>query len=191
MNKKIVMAALVALAPLAAPAAELSYTYVEAGYSHADVSGLNLHGFALKGSADFGRGFYGAFGGHQDSYDSDNKLAPAEITLGYHKAIGGNTDFVGEASYVGVNSTVLGTDYHNDGYRVAAGVRSAVGDKVELGAKLTYTGVENMDQAVGVTLSGQFKFNATWGLVAEYRYKELNFLGDDGDSYQVGVRASF
>jgi hypothetical protein len=70
-------------------------------------------------------------------------------------------------------------------------VRSAIGDHVELGGKVTWTDVENMDDVVGANVNIQVKFNQTWGIYGQYHYNEYNFLGADLDNWQIGVRASF
>lgn len=192
--KKLLVLALLATAPFAANATELSYRYIEAGYSETKLSdsGFDIKpdGYAIKGSMAFGDRFYGAIGMHQDSIDGDD-FEPWELTGGYRHGLTDTTDFVGELSYIGFNSSLSGTDYHNDGYRAAVGVRSAVGEHVELGAKLTWTGVENMDDVFGVNLNGQVKFNKTWGVYGQYHFNEYNFLNADADNWQVGVRASF
>lgn len=194
MKKHLSLALLLACAPFAASAGELSYNYVEVGYSDTTLSAggfdVDTDGYAIKGSMAFGEKFYGAIGMHKDSVDSDD-LEPWELTGGYRHGLNDNTDFVAELSYVGFNSRIFGDNYHNDGYRAAAGVRSAVGEHVELGAKITWTDIENMDDVVGVNLNAQVKFNETWGVYGQYHYNEYNFLGADADNWQIGVRASF
>ena len=194
MKKYLTLAILLASAPFAASAAELSYNYVEVGYSSTElsISGFSdtADGYAIKGSMAFGDKFHGAIGMHKDSIDGDD-LAPWEITGGYRHSFSEGTDFVGELSYIGFNSRILGENFHNDGYRAAVGVRSAIGDRVELGAKLTWTDVEEMDDVVGVNVNGQIKFNETWGVYGQYHFNEYNFIGLDADNWQVGVRASF
>jgi hypothetical protein len=138
----------------------------------------------------FGEKFYGAIGVHQDKLDSDS-LEPWELTGGYRVQLAEGTDFVAELSYIGLNSELFGEEFHNDGYRAAGGVRSAIGDHVELGGKVTWTDVENMDDVVGANVNIQVKFNQTWGIYGQYHYNEYNFLGADLDNWQIGVRASF
>lgn len=194
MKKHLTLAILLASAPFAASAAELSYNYVEVGYSSTElsISGLSdtADGYAIKGSMALGDQFYGAIGMHKDSIDGDD-LAPWEITGGYRHSFAEGTDFIGELSYIGFNSRLGGKNFHNDGYRAAAGVRSAIGDRVELGAKLAWTSVEKMDDVVGVNVNGLVKFNDTWAAYGQYHFNEYTFLGLDADNWQIGVRASF
>ena len=192
--KKYLALALLASAPFAANAAELHYSFVELGYSKTEFSdsgdSVKADGYAVKAQGGFGDAFYGAVGVHKESLHGDD-IAPWELTGGYHHAPAEGTDLVTEISYIGLNSRFGGTSYHNDGYRAAVGVRSAVGEHVELGAKLTWTGVENFDDVVGVNLNGLVKFNDMWGIYGQYHFKEYNFLDADADTWQVGVRASF
>lgn len=194
--KKYLALALLASASFAADAdaAELHYSFVEVGYSKTELSdsgaSAKADGYAIKAQGGFGDAFYGAVGMHKETLDGDD-IAPWELTGGYHHALAEGTDLVAEVSYIGLNSRIGGTDYHNDGYRAAVGVRSAVGEHVELGAKLTWTGVENFDDVVGVNVDGLVKFNDTWGVYGRYHFKEYNFLDADADTWQVGVRASF
>ncbi|WP_190285730.1 outer membrane beta-barrel protein [Montanilutibacter psychrotolerans] len=192
MKKLLVLALSLAAAPFAASAGELSYTYIEAGYSESKAEDLTLDGFSVKGSLAFADNFYGAVNAHQNKYNGDNRVEPIELALGYNKTIGASkVDFVAEVGYLGFNSELGGEDFHNDGFRVGTGIRAAAGKHVELGAKVTYTEIENMDSLVGVNLNGQVKINKTWGVVAEYHFNEYNFLGTDVDTWNVGIRASF
>lgn len=195
MKKHLSLAILLACAPFAASAGELSYNYVEVGYSESELSdsGVSISGdgYAIKGSMAIGDKFYGAIGMHQDKLDGDNGVEPWELTGGYRHSIKEGTDFNAEISYIGVNSELFGDDFHNDGYRVAAGIRSEVSEHIELGAKATWTTVENMDDLLGVNLNAQVKFNETWGIYGQYHFNEYNFLGADLDNWQIGVRASF
>lgn len=192
MKKLLVLALSLAAAPFAASAGELSYTYIEAGYSESKAEDLTLDGFSVKGSLAFADNFYGAVNAHQNKFDGDNQVEPIELALGYNKTLGASkVDFVAEVGYLGFNSEFDGEDFHNDGFRVGAGIRAAAGKHVELGAKVTYTEIENMDSLVGVNLNGQIKINKTWGVVAEYHFNEYNFLDTDVDTWNVGIRASF
>lgn len=200
--KKSLALALLACAPFAsAQAAELQYGYVEASYSHAtmNVEVVNADvtdaGFGLKAGMAFGDRFYGEIGTHKETFDGA-KLSPSDLTVGFRHAMAQNVDFIAEASYLGVNARIDGENYHNDGVRAAAGVRAAVGEHVELGAKLTWTDVENMDDVVGVNVHGQVKFDDHWGVVGQYHYNEYAYtyyglVGTKMDNWQLGVRYSF
>lgn len=200
--KKYLALALLASAPFAAAnAAELNYGYVEATYSrstmHVDVVDADVtdNGFGLKAGMAFGDRFYGEIGTHKESFD-DAKVSPTDLTVGFHHGMAENVDFIAEVSYLGVNARMAGENYHNDGYRLAAGVRAAVGKHVELGARVTWTGVENMEDVVGVNLNGQVKFNEHWGVVGQYHYNEYAYLyyglaKTEMDNWQLGVRYSF
>lgn len=202
MKKHITLALALAIAPSAAFAGELSYGYVEAAYTDSTLS-LNTfdfydtsdNGYALKVSSPIGERFYGSMGMHAETFDGQ-EVKPWELALGVRQPMAEGVDFVAEVAYLGVNSRADGTSYHNDGYRVAAGVRAAIGEHVELAAKATWTDVENADDVVGVNIGAHVKFNQTWGAVAQYHYNEYNFIyygidTGDVDTWQVGVRYSF
>lgn len=194
MKKHLSLALVLACAPFAASAGELSYSYVEAGYSKTNldvgIGDIDADGFAIKGAMAFGDKFHGAIGMHKDTVEGED-LAPWELTGGYHHTLGKGTDLIAEASYIGFNSRLGGENFHNDGYRAAVGVRSAIGSHFELGGKVTWTDIENMDDVVGANVNAQVKFNQTWGIYGQYHYNEYNFLGADASNWQIGVRASF
>lgn len=192
MKKKYFPAILLACVPCVSVASEqLSYSYIEAGYSQTDFDGFDADGYALKGSFAIGDSFYGAIGFHQDELEPIVTLEPWELTAGYRKDISANTDFIAEISYIGMNLEFFGDDYHNDGYRAAVGVRSAVHEHFELSAKAMFTSIQYMDSVVGVAIGAQYKFNGTWGIYADYQFNEYNFDNVDVNSFQAGVRASF
>lgn len=193
MKRSLFALALAAALPFSAQAAELNYTYVEAGYSEISANDLDADtdGFAIKGSMAFNDNFYGYVDYADYDFDGVLKVSPTSLGVGYNKTLGkSNTDFIAEVSYIGMNTKLLDDDFHNDAYRVAVGVRSAVSKHVELEAKAVHTTVENFDSTVGVTVGGLFKFNETWGITASYNYNAFN-LDTDFDTWQVGVRASF
>ena len=189
MKKYLPLALLLACAPFTASAGELNYNYVEAGYSKTHFDGFNIDGYAAKGSMAFNDQFYGAIGVHQDN-EQGEYLEPWELTGGYRHGLSDNVDLVAEASYIGFNSKLGSTRYHNDGYRAAVGVRTALGKHFELGAKATWTDVENMNSVVGANVEALVKFNQTWGIYGQYHYREYNFFRN-ANNWQLGVRASF
>jgi len=199
MKRSLFALALAAALPFSAQAAELAtpnYTFVEAGYSKMPMNSEdyieeNADGFAVKGSMAFGQHFYG-FANYSD-YDFDRNIhvSPAELGAGFHMAIDDGTDFIGELSYIGLNSEFLDQDFDNDTYRAAIGVRSVVTKHLELEGKVTYTTVDDFESITGASLGALVHINDTWGVSASYHYKAFNFFDADFDTRQVGVRASF
>ncbi|MFC3551881.1 autotransporter outer membrane beta-barrel domain-containing protein [Lysobacter cavernae] len=211
MKKEFALAALLAMAPLAASAADgLSYTYVEGGYAklHIDEGELNNpegDGAYIRGSFGFG-GSYHVFGGYNQvstdqRYDVfggplriDIDLDQSELGLGYHQAMGERVDFLAELSYLRQGTDVTaslpggpeskGSNSFSGG-KIAVGVRGAASDNVEGWLKVGYLDGGDFDGTFTATLGGQVKFNPTWGIVGEVEFIE------DETNYRVGVRASF
>jgi Ax21 family sulfation-dependent quorum factor len=190
MKRSLIALALLAALPVCAQAGELSYSYVEADYTQADAEVIDTDGYGLKGSFGFADNFYGFADYSRYHFDSSLSVEPMELGVGFHKGANG-TDFIAEVSFIGMNSEILGDDYHNDAWRGSVGVRSALGEHVEVQAKAIYTTVENFDDTFGLHVGGQYKFNKTWGLTAGYTYNAFNFLDVDADTWNVGLRASF
>jgi len=198
MKRSLFALALAAALPFSAHAAQTTtpnYSYVEGAYSNAAINSddyldLDSDGFTVKGSMAFGQHFYGFADYSHYDFDPALKASPASLGAGFHTAIDDGVDFIAELSYVGMNTEILGDDYHNDAYRGAMGVRSVVAKHVEIEGKVTYTDVQDFDSVVGASLGAQYRINDTWGITAAYHYKAFNLLADF-DTWQVGVRASF
>ncbi|HOZ03825.1 MAG TPA: hypothetical protein PLS60_00400 [Arenimonas sp.] len=186
MKRTLFALALAAVLPMSAQAGELSYSYVQGGYSTTSDGSIDLDGFGLKGSVAFNDSFYGFA-----SYDSGSKnnvdLDQATIGAGWHSS--GDTQWFVEASYVNDSVDYGGPSFDEDGYAVAGGVRAAVSDKVELNAKVNYTDVGTFGDGFGAGVGGLFSINDTWGIYASYDYSDRGSF--DLDTWAVGVRASF
>ncbi|HZX81729.1 MAG TPA: outer membrane beta-barrel protein [Lysobacter sp.] len=211
MKTKILALAL-ALAPFAASAAPLSYTYVEGGWNklHIDDELLDnpeADGGFVRGSYDIGSGV-NVFGGVSRVSEDfrldaatrlDIDLTQYELGLGYHQSMSDRVDFIAELAY-----TRLDTDIEVDivdvgrgsdsvdmkGGRGALGVRGQFNDSLEGLLKVNYYAGGDFDETFTGVVGAQFKFNPTWGITAEIEHGELLSTGND-TRYQVGVRASF
>ena len=185
MNKSLFALALAAALPLAAQAADkpLSYTYVEGNYQKADhgVDGVGLRGSYGLGSSNFYvLGGYSWLGSDDETFD-DDEIKANELGLGYHHALAGKTDLLGEVAYR--NMRVAGRNI--DGARGSVGVRSALSDRIEGIAKVNYYDASDYDGDVTGTVGGQYKFNDMWGATAEAEF------GNGDKAWLLGVRASF
>lgn len=192
MKRLSVFAAIAAvLCPLAAPAAELSHTWVEAGVARQtfDVpSGLggdiDVDGGYLRGEVELGRNLYG-FGSHTrgtyDEFGADLDLSETQLGIGYAHAVGDSTELLGEVGYLGRHGDI--PDF--DGGRVSAGVRTQFGDRVEGWAKASYTDGDYFDGDVSAQVGALVKLTPTWGVTGEVEAHE------DANRYTLGVRASF
>lgn len=187
MKRTLFALALAAVLPMSAQAGELSYSYIQGGYSAVNVDGTDFNGFGLKGSVGFNDSFYG-FASYDTGEENNADLNQTAIGLGWHTA--GDTQWFFEAAYV--NNEVDfggGADLDDDGYSVAGGVRAKLSDKFELNGKLSYTDVGDFGDGIGAGIGALLSFNETWGAYASYDYADRSDF--DVDTWGLGVRASF
>ncbi len=205
MRKTLILAALLAATPFAAAADELSYTFVEAGWTQVRINDNDLddpktNGAYLRGSYNIAKNV-NVFGGYsavsesykQDGYRLKVELAQPELGIGYHMNLSDRVDFTADAAWVRValEAKLSGNGYHErakdtvNAGRITAGIRAKPSPRTEAWLKGGVIDGSRMDTEFVGTLGGQVKFNQTWGLVGEIQ------LFDDVSQYSVGVRASF
>ncbi len=104
--------------------------------------------------------------------------------------MGAKTDWINELSYVhdSADAGYYG-NVSDSGYRVATGLRSMVGENVELTGKLNYTDVGDFGNGIGVSLGGVYHVNDMFGITAGYDYADRDNV--DLSSWNVGARLSF
>ena len=207
MRKTLIAAALLAATPFAAQAADgLSYTFVEGGYTHAEMDlgdgfgNPKADGGYLRGSFALTDATH-VFGGYSRVSDSASEaglkveadLDQYELGLGWHMNMSERVDFTADIAYVrldvkakasfgGVSAS--DSDAMNAG-RVTLGLRGTPSARTEAWAKAGAMDGSDMDSEFVGNLGGQFKFTPTWGLVGE-----IQWIGDV-TQYSAGVRASF
>ena len=185
---KIMLGSLMlALAPLAALAEDMSYSYIDLAYVETDIDGVSqsLDGFAARGSAGFAENFF-AFGEYSTQSVSGADLDQISVGIGGHYGLSETFDLVGKLGWYQAEVSGGGVSIDDDGYLIDAGVRARVADSVELDAGARYTdlggsGGDNTTFYVG----GRYHFNEMWAVGAEYQ------SGDDFSSWLLGVRISF
>lgn len=189
MKRSLILLAVLAAAPFAASAADdLSYTYVEGGYTklNGDFDG---DGWSLKGSAALAPNFH-LFGGYSRiDFDSIAGVTPKaelwEAGVGYNHAIAASTDFVGTLAYQHGTAKAAGISSSTDGYAAEAGVRSKLASNVEGYAMAGYQDAKDADGDFYGRLGAQVKFNRNWGVSADVKFA-------DGDTqWFVGPRLSW
>jgi Ax21 family sulfation-dependent quorum factor len=207
MKNHLALALALAIAPFAAAADEIGYTYVEGGYAELrqdvpdapgfDFDDIKAAGYFVDGSVAVGETFH-VFGGYRSgnddlrvtqlgigSADFDTDLSQFDIGLGYHHSINDRTDLVTEVSYIHTEIEIEGeSDDGHDG-RVSVGVRHMLADSVEGWIKGHYSDGDFYDGAFSASFGGQYKFNPMWGVVGEIE------IGQDNSLFVVGARASF
>lgn len=192
---KLAALALFAAAPFAASAADgLSYNYVQGGYNYAN-STVNADGWGLNGSAAVAPNFH-VFGGYDALKAKDPVFTQTgsykpevdqwKLGVGYNHAIAANTDFVGTLAYQKAKAKAAGSSASVDGYAAEAGVRSALGSRVEGYAMAGYEDGHDYDGNFYGRLGGQVKINQNWGVAADVK------LVQGGDTqYFVGPRLTW
>lgn len=207
MRKTLILAALLAATPVAASAADLSYTYVEGGATQVRVNDdfLNdphANGGYLRGSFAIAEQVH-VFGGYSLVSKSYNlagaarakyELGQGELGIGYHMNLSDRVDFTTDIAWLRLNAEekITGWPAYNGTYkshtnagRATLGVRGTPSPRTEAWVKAGVIDGSDLDTEFVGMLGGQVKFNKTWGLVGEVQ------LLDDVAQYSLGVRASF
>lgn len=188
MKRSLLALALVAVLPFAAQADDkLSYTYVEGTYLNTQADGdIDADGFGVRGSFEFGdSGFYALGGYNQVEIDDVNvDVDNFEIGVGYGLGLSDNVDLISELAYINSDIDDVAID-ELEAYRASVGLRGSFTDKFEGLVKANYIDGGDLDGDFSGTIGAQYKFTQTWGLTGEVEF------GDGGETYLVGVRASF
>jgi Ax21 family sulfation-dependent quorum factor len=172
----LALATLVAF-PLAAQAGDLSYNYVQAGYSYThNDNGHNSHGWNGTASAALGEHFqiFGGGGtGEREKGAGTSSNTSWNLGAGFHTPVSAQTDFVGDVGYH--RTHIDGVDGKVQAWVGEVGVRSALAPKFEGWVMAGYANsrneLGNVDHGnsgeVFGKLGGQYKFTKNFGLVAE------------------------
>jgi len=185
------------LAPVAASAQELSYDYVELGYNRYD-GDAEADGLGVNGSFGLGEDFH-LFGGYTD-FDLDNDILDEtdlldddfaefdgdaqrwHLGVGYNRSVSDSMDLIARVAYQKTHVSGFGSD---DGGFAEVGVRALMGPRFEGWAMAGYEDLENQSGEVYGRLGGQFRFNPSWGIVADAKFI------DSDQVYFIGPRLSF
>lgn len=184
MRKQIALGTVLALGVGAqAMAAEsLSYSYVEGAFVKGDIGtaidgGEGLvdldadgNGLLLSGSAAFGERIFGfvSIGSLNlndlevdgDAVEGKVKVKPLTLGVGIHLPLGPSVDFVGGVSFerlkVSVSDGEGSISDSANGFGVSAGLRSLIGERLELSGNLKYLDIEGSELVYSV--GGRFHF---------------------------------
>jgi hypothetical protein len=195
MKKQIALALALAAASFAANAGDLSYSYVEGGWTRANVefdanNDADFDGFTVRGSYGFNQfHVFGAYGTVNNDELVDTDVNESQLGVGIHHAVADNADVIGEVSYqrqeVEAEAFGLRASDHVNSYRVSVGFRGQLGQHFEANVKANYVDGSDVDSEFTPSAGVLVKFNQTWGLFADLE-KAQNLT-----RYAVGVRASF
>jgi hypothetical protein len=177
---------LLAAAPLAALAEDMSYSYVDLAYVENDIDNApTADGFGLRGSIGFAENWL-AFAEYSATSVQGVDLDTIAVGFGGHYGLAENLDLVGRLGYFEVEVDAGGgLNASDDGYLFDLGLRGRVGDAVELEGGARYTDLSDGGDDTSLVLGGRFHFNQTWALGAEFQ------SGDDVETILAYVRASF
>lgn len=196
MKKHLALAVALAIAPFAASADGLDYTYVEGGYANVEIDtgdafagDVEFDGVQIRGSAAVSESFYllGGYGSvSNDDAGVDVDFSELQFGLGYRHGLSERADLVTEVSYLRqeIEADGFGSDDAAGG-RVSVGLRGLLADNFEGYVKGSYTDGGDFDGDFSGTVGAQFRFTPVWGVVGEIE------AGDDVTKALVGVRASF
>ncbi len=213
MRTTLILAALLAAAPLAASAEDMSYTWGELGYTRLDLDvgqhNEHIDGGYLRGSIQLAEPVYLLLGFSQlsktyhpyPSIDDKLTLNQPSIGVGYRYPVAERIDLTGELSYTYVEAKeelsgyddYLGYEYLDGTYKdhsyighLDIGVRGKPTNHTEGWVKLGYIDGDDMDSGEFIgTLGGQINFNRYVGLVGEVQYY------DDTTQAMLGFRVSY
>ncbi|MCG6118648.1 MAG: Ax21 family protein [Aquimonas sp.] len=185
MKRSLISLALLAALPFAASASELSYNYVEGGYSRIS-PGFSTDGWRIGGSVAINPSFH-VFGGFQSLESSFVDFDAVNLGLGYNHALGLGTDLVSRVSYNRYESSAsgLGLSLDENSWVGEVGVRSQLASRFE---GYVFAGYERPTSGSGDfygRIGAQFNFTPRFGLVADVKATE------DVREYFIGPRFSF
>jgi hypothetical protein len=191
--KVIVGSVMLALAPLAATAEDMSYSYVDVNWVSldADILGesVSADGFGLNGSIAFAENFFGfvdyrTVEGDEQGFNFD--IDQISVGLGGRYGISESADLVGRIGYTQADASVegLGSD-DVDGYLLSVGARGQLTESFELEGYLNYTDLGDNGDDTSFAVDARYFFTKQFAVDAGIE------TGDDVDVWNVGVRFAF
>lgn len=185
--------AVVALAGMAsAHAAELNYSYAEAGYGMVDLDTINEEGDGYFVGGSFGVGNFLGFAefatAEFDESGAQATIDEIQVGFGAHFPMSDTVDFVGKLGYVEQSvevDTPLGSaSADENGFMLSAGVRALAVEKLDLSAAIEYVDVGDEDDT-GIALRGVYDFTTMFSMGARADFS------DDSNMYGVFARLRF
>ena len=180
MKKSLLALTLLAAAPFAASAAEgVSYTYVEGGYTAANLDGPDTDGWALKGSVAVHPNFH-VFADYsaQEVDDVNVDFDQWRVGLGYNHELSKRVDLLTRVAYEKAKTdsfTAGGVRFPSlsaDGYSVEVGVNSALTNRLTGYALAGYEDGDDYDGDFYGRLGAQVKFNPNWSASADVKFAD-------------------
>lgn len=187
MKRQLLALTLTALLPFAAQSQEISYTYLEGGYSRLN-SDIDADGWGLNGSLALNESFH-AFGNYSRSeFENSNiDLETFSVGLGTRYALKNQLHLLAQVGYENANPELQRS---NEAWFAEAGARAAIGSRLEGWVLVGYEDGGNIDNEVYSKLGMQLKFPAGTGLARWGLVSEIKFIDDD-EQFFIGPRLSF
>ena len=171
--------------PLAAQAEDMSYSFIDLGYSELNLDGGPTgDGFGFRGSIGFAENFFG-FADYLSQDFSGLDLDLYSIGLGGRMEIAESVDLVGKAGYLKADVSSGGLSGDESGYLVSAGVRARPASQFELEGNVIYRDFGSGSDDTAVAVAARYFFTDMFAIGAEYE------MSDDQDIWFAGVRLSF
>lgn len=176
---------LLAAAPIAAQAEDMSYSFVDLGYAETNLDGGPTgDGFGLRGSIGFAENFF-AFADYLNQDIAGVDIDVYSVGLGGRLEIAESVDLVGKAGYLKAEGEAGGFTADDSGYLVSAGVRARPASQFELEGNVIYRDFGGGADDTAVAVGARYFFTDMFAVNAEYE------LSDDVDTWFAGVRLSF
>lgn len=176
---------LLAAAPIAAQAEDMSYSFIDFGYAETNLDGGPTgDGFGLRGSIGFAENFF-AFADYLNQDFSGIDFDIYSVGLGGHMDIAESVDLVGRVGYLDANASFGGVSADESGYLVSAGVRARPAKQFELEGNVIYRDLGSGADDTAVAVGARYHFTDMFAVGAEYE------LSDDADTWFAGIRLSF
>ncbi|HLG52923.1 MAG TPA: porin [Steroidobacteraceae bacterium] len=184
--KAVTAGLMLAATPLLAQAEGMSYSYLDLGYVETDIDGVGptADGFGVRGSVGVAKNFF-VFADYSDQEVANIDVEQIAAGLGGHYGLSDNLDLVGRVGWAKAKVSGFGGAVDDDGYLVAAGLRSRLGENVELEGSVIHTDFGGGSDDTALAVGGRYYFSKTFAVGAEYQ------TSDDVSSIMAGVRVSF
>jgi hypothetical protein len=173
-----------AVAPLAAMAEDMSYSYVEADYVDIDIDDApSGDGFALRGSVGFLDNLF-AFADYTDGSVDVVDIEQIAVGIGGHYPLGESLDAVGRIGYTEFDLSAGPFSASDDGYLLSLGLRGQMA-QFEAEGNVIYTDLSDGGDETAFEVVGRWNFTDMFSAGLGFR------SGDDIDTFFAGVRLSW
>src|SRR5688572_16812180 len=185
MKRSVLPVLLLAALPFAAPAADnISWNYVEGGYSKTQSDLTDSDGYALGTSIAISPNFhlFGHWANEELDVANGVDFDRWRVGVGFNHTLSPNLDLVTRAAYEKFDA---GNVLDVDGFSTEVGVRGAMTPYLEGYALAGWEDFERIDGEFYGKLGAQAKFNPTWGVTGEVKFI------DGDEQFFIGPRLSW